>query len=170
MLIQNGRGAENWNCWLRDMPPVGSVTEEKTSPSAVQPAEGDAPTNGRSVGPWPVLLLRIPWHGVNRCSQLDISFSFRGISAETLYFGQRRRNEVMSTGATCDDRQVVVVARFLIITSWNPSIPNLASGSISWSSHGRGSRPHPCNRSISIESPKAEHIVRDRQVQVHHAE
>ena len=51
-------------------------------------------------------------------------------------FGQRRHNEVMSAGESCDDLQVGEVVRFSMITSWKPSIPNLASGSISRSSQG----------------------------------
>ena len=45
---------------LRDMHPVGLVTEEDIS-AGESASRGNAPTNGRYVGPWPVFLLWIPW-------------------------------------------------------------------------------------------------------------
>ena len=43
---------------LRDTLPVGSITEDTTSPPVPQPVGGADPTNERSVETWPVLLLR----------------------------------------------------------------------------------------------------------------
>ena len=61
---------------LRDMPPVGSVTEEKTSPPAVQPAEGTPPLTDDLWDRGQCFSGGFHGHGVNRCSQLDISFPY----------------------------------------------------------------------------------------------
>ena len=77
MLIQNGRGGRELELLLRDMPPVGSVHGRKDIPAGGSASRGNAPTNGRPVGPWPVFFCGFHGHGVNRCSQLDISFLYK---------------------------------------------------------------------------------------------
>ena len=62
---------------LRDMPPVGSVTEEKTSPPAVQPARGTPPLTDDLWDCGQCFSCGFHGHGVNRCSQLDISFPYK---------------------------------------------------------------------------------------------
>ena len=62
---------------LRDMPPVGSVTEEKTSPPASQPAGGTPPLTDDLWHRGQCFSCGFHGHGVNRCSQLDISFPYK---------------------------------------------------------------------------------------------
>ena len=62
---------------LRDMPPVGSVTEEKTSPPESQPAGGTPPLTDDLWDRGQCFSCGFHGHGVNRCSQLDISFPYK---------------------------------------------------------------------------------------------
>ena len=58
---------------LRDMPPVGSVMEEKTSLPAGQPAGGMASLTDYVWDRVQCFSCGFHGHGVNRCSQLDLS-------------------------------------------------------------------------------------------------
>ena len=62
---------------LRDMPPVESVTEEKTSPPADQPAGGTPPLTDDLWDSGQCFSCGFHGHGVNRCSQLDIYFLYK---------------------------------------------------------------------------------------------
>ena len=62
---------------LRDMPPVGSVTEKKTSPPESQPAGGMPPLTDDLWDRGQCFSCGFHGHGVNRCSQLDISFPYK---------------------------------------------------------------------------------------------
>ena len=62
---------------LRDMPSVGSVTEEKTSPLVSQPAGGTPPLKDDLWDRGQCFSCGFHGHGVNRCSQLDISFLYK---------------------------------------------------------------------------------------------
>ena len=61
---------------LRDTLPVGSVTEEKTSPLASQPAGGTSPLTDDLWERGQCFSCGLHGHGVNRCSRLDIYFPY----------------------------------------------------------------------------------------------
>ena len=61
---------------LRDMLPVGSVTEERTSPPALQPVGGATPLMNYLWKRGQCFSCGLHGHGVNRCSRLDISFPY----------------------------------------------------------------------------------------------
>ena len=84
---------------LRDMPPVGSVTEEKTSPPAVQPAEGTPPITDDLWDRGQCLSCGFHGHGVNRCSQLDISFPYKMLGwSVNVRNGQYRASRMRGDG------------------------------------------------------------------------
>ena len=61
---------------LRDMFPVGSIREEKTSPPVLQPVGGAIPLTNDQWKHGPCFSCGIQGHGVNRCSQMDIYFPY----------------------------------------------------------------------------------------------
>ena len=62
---------------LRDMPPVGSVMKERTSPPASQPGGGTPPLTDNMGDRGQCFSCGLLGHGVNRCSQLDRSFPYK---------------------------------------------------------------------------------------------
>ena len=62
---------------LQDMPPVGSVMKEKTSPPASQPDGGTPPLTDDLGDRGQCFSCGFLGHGVNRCSQLDRSFPYK---------------------------------------------------------------------------------------------
>ena len=74
---RNGRGAQNWNCCYEICLRWGQSRKEKTSPPASQPAGGTPPLTDDMWDHGQCFSCGFHGHGVNRCSQLDISFPYK---------------------------------------------------------------------------------------------
>ena len=61
---------------LRDTLPVGSITEDTTSPPVLQPVGGAIPLTNDQWKRGPCFSCGLQGHGVNRCLRMDVSFLY----------------------------------------------------------------------------------------------
>ena len=91
---------------LRDALPVGSITEEKTSPLVLQPVGGGGggaiPLTNDQWKRGPCCSCGLQGHRVNRCSQMDVSFPYLlpGWSVDVRN-GQCRASRIHGDGRDC---------------------------------------------------------------------
>ena len=63
-------------CMLRDTLPVGSITEDTTSPPVLQPVGGAIPLTNNQLKRGTCFSCRLQGHGVNQCLRMDVPFPY----------------------------------------------------------------------------------------------
>ena len=87
---------------LRDTLPVGSITEDTTSPPVLQPVRGAIPLTNDQWKRGTCFSCGLQGHGVNQCSRMDVSFSYLlpGWSVDVRN-GQYRASRIRGVGRNC---------------------------------------------------------------------